>query len=260
METRVYCACAVLMTVSVLPCVAMGQSWDGTWKMNLAKSKVTGDTFVIEDKGTGLMHFAGGSISYDFACDGKVYVSFADRNTTCIKSAKDQYDFVDKAGDKLMDKERWTFSADGKMLTVRGTATRPDGSTSDYEEVYKRESGTTGLMGKWLNVKSESPSDAILNIQTNGDRIKIYSPQYKTTSEGKMDGSDLTVTGPAVAPGVTQSVKPESPNKLHFIVKYQGNVVNEATQTLSADGKTMVEEQWAPGKMNEKVTIVWERQ
>ena len=257
MKTRLYCACAALALVA-LPCLAAGSSWDGTWKMNVAKSKFTGDTFTIAAKGN-MMTLSDGVVSYDFACDGKTYPTIADRTVTCSGSPAAGYDFMTKAGSNVLSKSHRTFSADGTMMTIHGTEMRADGTKPEYTDVYKRQSGTSGLVGKWMNVKSQGAADTMV-IQTKGDWIKISSPEYKNSVEGKTDGSALPITGPNVPPGVTQTIKTEGANKLHFATSYKGKVLNEGTQTLSADGKTIVDEEWAPGKMNEKMTAVYERQ
>lgn len=257
MNKRLYCVCAV-MALAAAPCFAAGSSWDGTWKMNVAKSKFTGDTFTIEAKGN-MMRYSNGVIAYDFACDGKTYPVLADRTSTCTGSAAAGYDFVTKAGDKVLSKSHRTLSADGNTMTIHGTQERADGSTPEFTDVYKRQSGTSGMVGKWMNVKSQGAADTMV-IQTKGDWIKVYSPEFKESVEGKMDGSALPMTGADIPPGVTQTIKAEGANKLHYTVSYKGKVMSEGTQTLSADGKTLVDEEWAPGKMNEKSMAVYERQ
>jgi hypothetical protein len=257
MKKRVLCACAAF--VMAVPCFAAGQSWDGTWKLNEAKSKFTGETYVIEDKGNGMMHVTRGTLSYDFACDGKPYTVLADRTITCTGSASSGYDYVIKGGDTVLSKSHRTFSADGKTMTVHGTDIRQDGSTQDFTDVWKREAGTSGLAGKWMNVKAQGASDTVV-IEIKGDWIKVYSPLQKETVEGKMDGSNLAVKGPDTPPGFSQSIKPDGPNKLHYVVKYNDKVLSEGVQTLSADGKSFVDENWAPGKMNEKSRAVYDRE
>lgn len=259
MKNLLYYACAAF-ALAAIPSIAAASSWDGNWKLNAAKSKLTGDTYTIESKANGMMHYSNGStIAYDFACDGKPYHLIADRTVTCTGSPSAGYDYVDKAGDKVLGKSHDSFSADNKTVTTHGTNIKPDGTTSDYTDVYKRLSGTTGLAGKWMNVKSEGATD-FMAIQTKGDWIKIYIPDYKETIEGKTDGNALAVTGPTIPAGVSESIKTDGPNKVHFTVKYKDKVYAEGTRTLSADGKTLVEENWVPGKMNEKSTLVYERQ
>ena len=257
MNWRLNCACAVFALAAV-PCFAAGPSWDGTWKLNIAKSKFTGDTFTVEAKGN-MMHASDGVVSYDFACDGKAYAVIADRTLTCTGSPAAGYDFMSKAGDKVLSKSHRTFSADGKTMTIHGTEMRPDGTKPEYTDVYKRQSGTSGMVGKWMNVKSQAAAASMV-IQTKGNWIKIYSPEFKNSVEGKMDGSALPMAGANIPPGVTQTIKPDGPSKLHYTVQYNGKVLEEGTQTLSADGKTLVDEEWAPGKMNEKSVAVYERQ
>ena len=257
MNKRLYCVCAVV-ALAAAPCFGAGPSWDGTWKLNEAKSKATGYTFTIEAKGN-MMHISFGSVSYDFACDGKAYPTTEGQTLTCTGSPAEGYHNVTKFGDTVLYESHRMLSADGKTLTVKGTEKRPDGSTQDYTNVYRRESGTSGLVGKWRNVKAENGSGTMV-ITTKGDWIKMDLPEYKATLEGKMDGGYLAVTGPSVPPETWFTVKPDGPNRLRYSDKYKDKVLDEGTMTLSADGKTLVEEEWAPGKMNEKTTAVYERQ
>lgn len=257
MNKRLWCACA--LALAAVPCFAAGQSWDGTWKLNEAKSTFTGETYVIEDKGNGMMHITRGSFSYDFACDGKPYKVIANTTLTCTGSAAAGYDYVSKVGDRVDTKSHRTFSADGKTMTVHGTEMRPDGSTQDFTDVWHRDAGTSGLVGKWRNVKSQGASDTIV-IETKGDWIKFSAPAYKVTVEGNMDGSNIAPKGPDIPPGMFSTFKREGPNKLHSSTVYKGKVISEDMMTLSPDGKTMVDEGWTPGKESEKTTSVYERQ
>jgi hypothetical protein len=259
MKNLLCCACA-LLALATIPSMAAASSWDGTWKLNTAKSKLTGDTYTIESKANGMMRYSNGStIAYDFACDGKTYPVIADRTMTCTGSPSGGYDYVDRAGNKVLGKSHDALSADGKTLTTHGTDFRPDGTTGDYTETYKRLSGTTGLVGKWVNVKAQSSSSTMV-IETKPDWIKITVSQYKETSENKLDGSSAPLTGPDVPPGVSVSIKADGPNKMHYAYRYKDKLLGEGVRTLSADGKTLVDEGWDPGKTNEKSTLVYERQ
>jgi hypothetical protein len=258
MNKTLWCACAALAMAA--PCVvAAGQSWDGTWKIDMAKSKLSGTTFTYEDKGNGMMHYSDGSFEYDYACDGKPYTTIPGSTTTCTGSPQTGYDYVYMTGGKVTGKGRRTFSADGKTMTVHGTDIRPDGTTADWTNVDKRLSGTNGIVGKWINTKADSVPDAVV-IETKGDWIKLSVPAYKLTMEGNMDGSDLALKGPTVPPGMTTTFKREGPNKLRSTTSLNGKVTGEEVMTLSADGKTFVDENWTPGKENEKTVGIYERQ
>ena len=254
------CACALLITLTVIPCVAAGQSWDGTWKLNLDRSHITGETYVVEDKGNGMMRQDDGNLAYEFACDGKPYKIVADHTDTCTGSPEAGYDDVIKAGDKVIMRQHTTFSPDGKTMTVNETGIREDGTTTTATVMMHRLSGTRGLVGKWQSTKAELPSDISFVIETKGDWIKFSNAKEKSATEGRMDGSPMTETGPNLTPGVAHAVKRDGPNKLHETIQRDGKVITESNLTLSAEGKTITEETWTPGKENEKLTWVWERQ
>jgi hypothetical protein len=261
MKNFCVCACAAALALcTAVPCFA-SSPWDGTWKMNPAKSKLTGDTFTVTAKPGGGYRFSSGStLEYDYACDGKPYPVIADRTLTCTGDAAAGFDYVWMAGSTTMSKSHHALSSDGKMLTIKGESMRPDGTTSTYEEAYKRVSGGPGMAGKWMNVKEKMSSPDVMVLELRGGVLHMEFPAYKEVVDAKLDGSESAVTGPTVPPGVTTMWKPDGPSKLHYTDKYNGKVLHEGTETLSADGKTLTDESWEPGKVNEKETVVYEKQ
>jgi hypothetical protein len=258
MNSRMICACAAF-ALAAAPCIGVAQSWNGTWKLNEAKSKLSGTTFTYSDKGNGMMHYSDGSFDYDYACDGKPYTTLPNSTVTCTGSPQTGYDYVYKTDGKVTGNARRTFSANGTIMTVHGTDTRPDGTTAEWTNVNKRLSGTNGIVGKWINTKAESVPDVVV-IETKGNWIKFYVPAYKATIEGNMDGSQLAMKGPTIPPGLTTTYKSEGSNKLRSTTSLNGKLTGEELMTLSADGKTFTDENWAPGKMNEKTVGIYERQ
>ena len=85
-------------------------------------------------------------------------------------------------------------------------------------------------------------------------------PGYKNSFEGKADGTDLSVTGPTAPPGWTVSLKFVSPTKLSYITKVNGKPMGYGTNTLAADGNSLTNVSWDPGKLAEKSTGVYIRQ
>jgi hypothetical protein len=262
MKKLLCCACsAVLSIAAAVPSFAAGSPWDGTWKMNTQKSKLTGDTFTITMKPDGMMHYATGStVSYDFKCDGKPYPVLADRTVTCSGSPGAGYDFHTMASGKVLSESHQAISSDGKMMMIQGKSMHVDGTSSTYDETYKRVAGTSGMAGKWLNVKDSENGMGAMVMVVDGDRFKLEFPDNKTVIQGKLDGSDSPVTGPTIPAGAFESCKAESPMKLHFVDKYKEKVLDEGTYTLSDGGKVLTEEEWEPGKMSEKATMVYDRQ
>ena len=59
-----------------LPAVARAQAkpnFAGTWKLNMAKSQLSGTVYTIDKKASGLMHYNGGGFDADFDFTGKEY-------------------------------------------------------------------------------------------------------------------------------------------------------------------------------------------
>ena len=55
-------------------------------------------------------------------------------------------------------------------------------------------------------------------------------------------------------------MKADSPTKLHYVETMNGKPMAEGTETLSADGKTLTEEEWETGNSGEKQIYVYEKQ
>lgn len=262
MKSAILALCAAALLVAAIPAAhAADNPWSGTWKQNLDKSRLAGDTMTITAKPGGTFHMdAGGIIHYDFACDGKPHTTLGNRAIVCTGSPESGYDFTTTADGHVLAKSHRTFSSDGKTMTVKGTLTHPDGTTSDYEEVYKRQTGTTGLAGKWLDVKDTEQVPSVSTWTVNGDVLKIDTPADKLTIEAKLDGSPGKITGPNIPAGASGSIKATSPHSLHYTNMLNGKVLSEGTWTLSPDGKTITDVNWIPGRESEKSTMIWEKQ
>jgi opacity protein-like surface antigen len=253
--------CAALLSVAAsVPAQAVDSPWNGTWKLNQAKSQFTGETFTVSMTATG-MHFSNGAtVSYDFACDGKDYPTIADRTVSCAKNADGSYDSVAKAKGVVLSKTHRSLSADGKTLTAVSTNMRPDGTTDSETDVYTRVTGSAGMAGKWKNTKSVESSPDVMNIKVAGSSIHWDVPAYKETIDGKMDGSATPMMGPRIPEGLTITFKKVSETKLTYVVKLKDKPLDEGTQMLAADGKSLVDTSWVAGKPAEKEIAVYEKQ
>jgi hypothetical protein len=89
--------------------------------------------------------------------------------------------------------------------------------------------------------------------------LHIEEPAQKQVMDGKLDGSDGKVNGPNIPPGAAPAYKLVTPNKITFQIKLNGKVLYDGSYTLSADGKTLTEEEWVPGRMAEKESVVYDK-
>lgn len=252
---------AALLAVSTSPALASNASWNGTWKLDLAKSQMTGDTFTYSMNANGTIHYAnGGTISFDFACDGKDYTVIADSTIACKKVSDTAYDFTNKQNGKVLSTDQDVISTNGKTITDTGKGTRPDGTTYTTVDTYERVSGTTGLVGEWKHVNAKSTGAAsLMTIAMSGTTLTVRYPGYKSSVTAKLDGSDAPATGPTVPAGVTVSFKPLGSQKIYQVTKLKGKVFGEDMLTLSADGTTITDVSSTPGQ-SAKQTYVYEKQ
>ena len=233
----------------------------GTWKFNSEKSKLTGDTFTYIETPTGFRYSNGGTFDYDFAIDGKDYPTFSGRKVSWTKSGENAWDSVFKDGnDVVLTKVRRVLSADGKKLTISYTNFKPDGTTGEGSDEYVRISGATGLAGKWKDVKSKQDGDSVeISVPAPG-RVTIVTPSYKATASGTLDGTPMALTGPTMPSGMSISMKAISPSKWTYTTTLNGKTIYKGIQAVSADGKTMTDTSWVPGKESEKEVDVYDRQ
>ena len=257
MKNRLYCVCAV-MALAAAPCLAAGSSWDGTWKLNEAKSKMTGSTTTITQNGK--MYMAdSGAFKFSFACDGKDYNILADATTSCAGSGR-SYTLVVKVRGKLYSTTKREISADGKTLTDVTTGTRPDGTAFTDHETDTRVGAGSGMAGTWKETAIKNSAPGILVLKVNGDVLHFENPVFKETSDAKLDGTPAAIMGPSVPAGLTTWNKSKGPNKVESSVILNGKELGRDVMTLSADGKTITDVSWTPGKESEKQTYVYERQ
>ena len=251
-----------------LACITLTSSafaaspWDGTWKLDRAKSHLTGDSFTYSKLPNGLWHVAFGDLGYDFAPDGKPYPVFdADHTVTTTMQGDHALTFVNQFKGKTTSTMKETLSADGSTITDETTGTHVDGSTYTSTETSKRSGTGTGFVGKWVSTKVNSSTQSTFVISTAADgTMTMNFPSSKETVVTKLDGVAVPITGPQVPAGVTITYKKASPTRLDYTVMLKDKKVAEGHETLSADGKTFEDTSWAPGKMDEKTTAVYVKQ
>lgn len=242
---------------------AADNPWNGTWKLDVSKSHFEGTTFTYSKTSAGMWHFSDGSATnYDFAPDGKDYKMLTPEDTVAVTPDGDHaINLVGKFKGKEVWKTHEVLSADGKTLTDSNTNMRPDGTTSESSSTSTRVGSGSGFEGKWKATKVNiSSPDVIIVANPGPGMVKWEIPAYKETVEGKADGSALPITGPTVSAGITMAIKLEGPKKLMYTVKMKDKTLSIGHQTLSADGKTLTDVSWSPGKETEKQTGVYIKQ
>jgi hypothetical protein len=257
MKSRLYCVCAALALVAA-PCLAAVSKWDGTWKLNPAKSKMTGSTVTITQNGNMYM-LDTGSFKFSFGCDGKDYNVLSDRTISCTGSGN-SYTLVEKINGKVDATIKRTIPGDGKTLTDVTTGTRPDGRAYTDHETDTRVGSGSGMAGTWKETAVKNGAPSVFVLKVNGDVLRFEDTGYKSVSEAKLDGTPAPIKGPTAPAGLMVSNKTDGADKVLSIVSLNGKELSQDVMTLSADGKTITDVSWTPGKESEKQTYVYERQ
>ena len=252
-RTLVLClAIAGVMTAADSPFI-------GKWKLNLDKSKLTGQTSTYESLPGGEMKSTSGGQSYNFKMDGKEYPT-AFGNTAAWKEVDAHtWQVTWKMNGKVEAVDTMHLSADGKTMTIDTKGTKPNGDAINDSATLTRESGGPGLAGKWKSTKVNTSADH-WDISANGaDGLTFKLVDYNATASMKFDGKDYDVVGPTVPKGYTLGGKQAGPRRIEITEKMAGKPVGMDVFTVSADGKTMTDEYVAAGT-NEKMTSIYERQ
>lgn len=147
---------------------------------------------------------------------------------------------VIKKEGKLVASMTHTLSDDGSTQTIKGTETKPDGTTSDFNVVDKRVGSGSGWTGTWESTDVSFDSPGTWEIKPYGTGgLTFYVAEYDDTLNINFDGKDHSEKGPRVAPGSTSSGKRIDANTLDVTDKIKGKVMDRTKFAVSEDGKTL---------------------
>jgi hypothetical protein len=255
--TRMNTVVALAMVLAAsTPYTRADSPWNGTWKLDRAKSHLTGQTITLSRTDNGRWRYNDGTISYEFALDGKPVSTFGDGTMAATADGDHALNLVFKSKGSESS-AHLVLSPDGKTVTDHTTGTRPDGSRTEETGAMERVGQGSGFAGTWKSTKTESSSGESFVLAISGDRIKWDWPTYKRMVEGKMDGSGIPLTGAAATPGMTFEVRKVTATKLTFSVKSAGKTLDEGILELSADGRTLTDTEWTPAKPTEKTIAIY---
>jgi hypothetical protein len=231
----------------------------GKWKLNLDKSKFAGEQMKIQELGGNKLKFTTGTFSDTITADGTDQPVHFGRTMAISKEGPNAFKMVIKQDGKVLSSMTHSISEDGSKQTIKGTDTKPDGTTSDFEVVDKRVGSGSGFTGTWesTDVKFTSPDEwEIKPYGTHG--LTFYVAAYKDTLNMNFDGKEYTEEGPTVAPGSTSSGKRIDANTLEVTDKIKGKVMDHTKFEVSPDQKTLTLTVHETGQPN-AMTIVYEK-
>src|SRR5580658_1225498 len=163
----------VLLAASAGAASGADSPFAGTWKLNVEKSTLAGQTLSYTATATGFQFSYGSTVKFDFAIDGKDYLVIPGRTVSWTKSGDNSWDSIYKDGKgTVVSKVHRVLSADGKTMTVVSTAYHADGARAGESDVRARVSGGAGVAGKWKEVKISRESDTMIIAVPAAGHIK----------------------------------------------------------------------------------------
>lgn len=245
----------VLLTL--LGCRA-SPDWNGTWKLNIAKSSFEGQVLTISVLADGEYRFEGVNSSHNLRCDGKDEPLGKNRTRVCTKSGAAALDIIQKKNGVTIGTTRDELSNDLNTLTTTIIEYRPNGSVVTAKTVFSRLSGAKDLAGKWRNV-SYIQQHADMFLKLDNKVLHIDYPLGEQYIDAPLNGTETTVHERHAPEEATIIMRPMGSHKIAVTTKYQGRVFSRGYWKLSNDGRTIVSSWWSPDRPTNVGTLVYEK-
>ena len=257
MRDRRLALIAVVVVASAAALINAQSSFTGTWKLNLAKSQLAGQTATFDKKPSGVMHFDSQGFGYDFDLTGKEY-PMPDGGTTSWRQINaTTWEATNRANGKVT--ARFRLVLNGNTLTSVMRVTKPDGAAVEQTSNWKRLSGGPGFLGKWSMTEAKGAPTTVELSADGANGITVRYPEFQLSCKGNFDGKDYTVTGGGANLKESMVFERRGPSSFKMTTKLNGKPYYVDVFTVSADGKTLVDEGNAVS-VNEPIKAIYERQ
>ena len=259
LEMRVTCAIASMIILSALPGAAASPAWNGSWKVNVAKSTIPGPSFTLTNTASGRYHMENGTSGYTFGCDGKDYPTSAAHSISCKLSSSLIMNTTSKKNGRIVRTDKWKLAAGGSQLTRISTEVQTSKASKVTSTVFIRTSGANGFVGGWTDPK-RLQSHPRLTLEMRVGSLHIAFPEAGQYADLQLDGTDAVMIGPGLPTGLTIAIKQINLHEIHTTRKVNGIVINEGFLKLSADGRALTEEYWSPRMPAQRAVLVYDKQ
>lgn len=236
----------ILFLLLLVPVLSWAQSpFDGTWKVDLSKSKFPKkpDEYLLKD---GMYECKTCKPEIRVKADGQMQAVSGDPyyDMRMVKVVDDKH--VESAATKAgKDAARWTMavSDDGNTLTTNWTyygnpSGGPVTGTDTETRVGKAPAGAHAISGSWRDAKQDvGTSDAVtFTYKTSGgDTLSMTTPTGQSYT-AKLDGKEVPFVGD---PGTTTVSLKRIGDSVEETDYRDGKPISVSKMTVSADGKSM---------------------
>lgn len=235
----------LLFVLLLVPVLGWAQSpFDGTWKVDLGKSKLPKkpDVYLLQN---GMYECKSCNPPVNIKADGQFQKVSGDpyRDTLMVKVVDDKHvELASQKEGKDVGKTTRTVSDDGNTMTVAWTyygnpTGGPVSGTDTMKRVAKAPAGANATSGSWRDEKSDvATADALIfTFKSGGDSLSYSNPTGQSYT-AKLDTTDAPYVGD---PGTTSVSLKRIGDSIEETDKRDGKAVSIAKMTVSPDGKSM---------------------
>jgi hypothetical protein len=244
-QLKRYVVCGLFLAAAM--CVAAASRaqspFDGTWRIDAAKAKFDPKPFTIYTS-DGWYHCVSCTPPFAVQADGQFHAISGEPFDTISATLVDPHTIliVSKKGDKTIEEDKGTVSADGKVFSLKTTTyplngSGPQNSSMTLKRAGVLPAGVHATSGNWVATKmTDSDADLTFTFKSNGDEVSMTDPTGDSYT-AKFDGNDYPYKGNFGINAV--SLKQVDAHTFEETDKFNGKVMNVSKMTVSPDGKSM---------------------
>jgi hypothetical protein len=229
---------AVVASTAATTAVAQSPGFAGTWKLNLAKSKLGGVVYSITKTPSGMIHYSSGGFEADFDLSGKEHVMPSGVAIIAKELSPTSWALTFRMNGKTVQTSQLTLS--GNSVSSVANVIGADGKITQQKTVDTRVSGGPGFFGKWKSGEVAGTATTFKITLDGANGITTSFPEGQMTVKGSFDGKDYPVMQ-AGQPMKFTNAFAKVGHAIKITGKLNGKVFSEDVYTLSADGKTLTD-------------------
>ena len=218
---------------------AVDDPYTGTWRLNAAKSKFTGQQDKVTAAGANAWTFSYGTSSWTLKGDGSDTPTPFGNTVALRPESATTWRFSWKTlKGSAISTDTWTLSSDGKSMVRVSSGTREDGKRFSDTTQVKRVAGTQGFVGTWeaTVVKISAPADFTVRATETGLEFRVPAADFSFTCA--YDGKPNSTHGPRAPAGQTIGCTKHG-KSLQFTVRIGDKTLATVDWSIAADGKQL---------------------
>jgi hypothetical protein len=250
---------AAILCLAAVGCSPAPARWNGNWKLNVSSSRNNGSSLGLEIAPNGTYTLNDAYETFTFACDGKEYPdpSRARSTIACNGPKADELNLTYSENGKPRKGAFWSLSEHEQTLTILSFPFQR-GSEPAAMKTYHRVWGTSGFAGEWLDAEYFSTVAQAMTLAVNGRTLHMVWPGYPETLDLPLNGSERRFHGGS--PDLTVAARSWRSDQIGFVRRWKGRIIMRESMTVSADGRTLTETFWVPGRREDTSHFTWEKQ